>query len=276
MTFKSFIATLGVALSVACAHSTQDSVKSDGETVAKLNNAVTSPARSEEDKARDHYRHPMETLVFFGLRDTMTVVELSPGRGWYTAILAPVVADKGALVLPVSGDPSGDQADEGNRHAKQLADRLAQNPEVFSKVKLLPTTKDGELGAPASADMVVTFRNLHGKNPQEVQTLLAQVHRVLKPGGIFGVVDHRAPPGADPTMGSKTGYLPEQWVIGTITAAGFELAGKSEINANPKDTKDYDKGVWALPPTFANKDVDHDKYVEIGESDRMTLKFVKK
>lgn len=250
--------------------------KTDGETIAKITEAVTSPVRPEEEKQRDAYRHPIETLEFFGLRDTMTVVELFPGRGWYTAILAPVLADKGILIEPVSGDPNGPEEDEDNRYAKRLAERLSQHPEVFSKVKLVQTTKGAELGAPASADMVVTFRNLHNMTPQEMQSLLAEVHNVLKPGGIFGIEEHRAPPGADPALAEKTGYLPEQFVIETVTAAGFALADKSEINANPKDTKDYDKGVWALPPTFANKDQDKDKYASIGESDRMTLKFIKK
>jgi predicted methyltransferase len=246
---------------------------------AELQASIAGAQRTDKEKARDLFRHPKETLEFFGLKDTMTVIELSPGGGWYSAILAPVLRDHGKLIV-VGGDPNGDPKSEGTQNALALHDRFKKAPTVFDKVQEVVWKHDGELafGPPESADMLLTFRNLHnwveGKNADQV---LAAAFKVLKHGGVLGLTDHRANPASsiDPKVIGDTGYIPEDYVIKLVETAGFKLDAKSDINANPKDTKDYPKGVWTLPPTYELGDVDHAKYETIGESDRMTLKFVK-
>jgi predicted methyltransferase len=238
---------------------------SPADTEAKLRAILAMPHRTEVTRHRDQYRHPVETLGFFGLRDDMTVVELWPGNGWYTEILAPLLKDRGKLV--VTNTAKGQKFNE----------MLAAKPDLFGKVSVAvvnPPT-DIKLGPDNSADLVLTFRNIHGWMPGYEDKVFAAAYRVLKSGGVFGVVEHRAKPGSDPAELKDTGYVPEDFVIKRVQEAGFKLAGKSEINANPKDTKDYPKGVWTLPPTLRNGDVEKDKYLAIGESDRMTLKFVK-
>jgi predicted methyltransferase len=251
----------------------------DAATDAKLRASLAGPQRTEKERARDGYRHPLETLEFFGLRANMTVVEISPGGGWYTAVLAPVLHDDGKLFV-AGGDPNGDSKSEGTKNALALKARFDASPDAFGKVQslVLATGKPVDLGPPGSADMVLTFRNFHNwVGSPELDAILAASFAVLKSGGVFGLTDHRANPGVtdDAKVADKMGYLTEDFVIRTVEKAGFKLAGKSEVNANPKDTKDYAKGVWALPPSFDGGDVDHDKYAAIGESDRMTLKFVK-
>ena len=248
-------------------------------TEAKIKAALAGAHRTPKETPRDTYRHPLETLTFFGLKDDMTVVELSPGGGWFTAVLAPVLAEKGKLVV-VGGDPNGPTNAEGTNNAKKLQERFAAHPEAFGKVetRIVREKEEPVLGAPASADMVLTFRNFHNwVESGEDRKMLAAIHAVLKPGGVLGVTDHRAREGApvDAKTVGDTGYIPEAFVVKTIEAAGFKLAGKSEVNANPKDTKDYPKGVWTLPPTYELGDTDRAKYEAIGESDRMTLRFVK-
>jgi predicted methyltransferase len=258
---------------------TEGAAPVDPATDAKLRVSLAGPQRTEREKARDVYRHPLQTLEFFGLHDDMTVVEISPGGGWFTAVLAPVLRDHGKLVV-VGGDPNGDPKSEGTQNALALRDRFQKMPAAFDKVQSVVLKHDAppDLGPPESADVVLTFRNLHnwveGKNADQV---LAAAFKVLKHGGTLGVTDHRANPGAstDPKVIGDTGYIPEDYAIKIVEAAGFKLAAKSEVNANPKDTKDYPKGVWTLPPTYELGDVDHAKYEAIGESDRMTLKFVK-
>ncbi len=239
----------------------------DPATTAKLKEVLAAPHRSEKNRARDIYRHPLETLSFFGLRDDMTVVELWPGGGWYTEILAPVLKDRGKLVV-TGGDPAT------SKGAKEFRDRFGAKPELFGKIDYVvwsPPAKS-ELGPAGSADLVLTFRSVHGWiGGKSVDTVFKAVYDVLKPGGVFGVVEHRARPGMD----VKTGYVEEEAVIRIAAAAGFKLDERSEINANPKDTKDHPEGVWTLPPTLRLGDKDRDKYVAIGESDRMTLRFVK-
>jgi predicted methyltransferase len=238
-----------------------------------LKAAIASKDRTPANVARDAARHPYETLTFFGIKPTMTVVELSPGGGWYTEILAPYLRDHGKLIA------AGESPTSDKEGAKRLTAKFAANPAMYGKVERgvfeVPTTY--KFAAPNSVDMVVTFRNIHnwtGEGDAAVKEIFKSVHTALKPGGVFGVVDHRAPAGK--TVKSDSGYLHQAAVIKMIEAAGFKLAAKSEVNANPKDTADYAKGVWALPPTLANKDVDREKYIAIGESDRMTLKFIKK
>jgi predicted methyltransferase len=241
-----------------------------------LKAAIASKDRAPANVARDAARHPYETLTFFGIKPNMTVVELSPGGGWYTEILAPYLRDKGKLIA--AGESPTSEKEGARKYAANLTKKLESNPAMFAKVQRgvfeVPRTYDF---APAnSVDMVVTFRNLHnwtGAGDDKVKEIFKSIHTALKPGGVFGVVDHRMP--ASKPVDPKSGYLHEAAVIKMIESAGFKLAAKSEINANPKDTADHNQGVWSLPPVLANKDVDREKYLAIGESDRMTLKFVK-
>jgi|HubBroStandDraft_6_1064221.scaffolds.fasta_scaffold471060_1 predicted methyltransferase len=249
----------------------------DASTDAKLRSAIASSDRPADEVARDPWRHPLETLEFFGVRDDMTVVELWPGGGWYTAILAPVLADKGKLVV-TSMDPAGPPDDHAAQGARQYAARLASKPGDFAKVdvRVLHPPADLSLGPDGSADAVLTFRNFHNWVGAGIaEKVLAASFRVLKPGGIFGVEEHRAKADADPTKAGDTGYVPEAFVIDLAQKAGFKLDGRSEINANPKDTKDWPKGVWTLPPVLRLGDQDRAKYMAVGESDRMTLRFRK-
>jgi predicted methyltransferase len=245
-----------------------------GTTVApapatdQLSLAVNGAQRSPENKARDKYRHPEETLTFFGVGPTQHVVELWPGKGWFTEILAPMLRDQGSLTAVVP---------QGN-YLPPYKEFLASQPGVYDRVTLKEIAPPGDIsfGPDASADVVVTFRNVHGWNnngfaPQVFKAAFA----VLKPGGILGLEEHRANPGVAPEQYKDTGYMPEETVIQMAITAGFVLEERSEINANPSDTKDYAKGVWTLPPTLALGDQDRDKYVAIGESDRMTLRFKK-
>ena len=253
--------------------------------------AIGGEHRSADNKARDTHRHPEQTLEFFGVRPEHHVVELWPGGGWYTEILAPYTKAGGKLTVTLY-DPKGPEGYYGTRQANKMLERFAAEADVFGGVEhvVVPQTvtfkEDGKiddikvepftLGEPGSADVVLTFRNSHGWfNRGAAELVYGEAFKVLKPGGVFGVVQHRAAQGADPKQTGDKGYLPEQAVIDAVTAVGFVLDGKSEINANPKDTKDYEKGVWTLPPVLADKDKDREKYVAIGESDRMTLRFIK-
>ncbi|WP_313916320.1 methyltransferase [Tahibacter sp.] len=244
------------------------------------NQVLTGHWRSEANKARDAHRHPRETLAFFGLKPGQTVVEITPGGGWYTEILAPLLKGQGKLVAVVMDPTSAEKEGTQKYLAKSnsaLRDKLAADASTYGEVEVrefaLTTPKFGE---PGSADLVLTFRNVHNfmmwKNDA---AMFKAAFDVLKPGGVLGVTDHRAAPGADMEKIKDSGYIPEDYVIKLATDAGFAPPEKSEINANPKDTKDYEKGVWTLPPSLALGDKDKDKYAAIGESDRMTLKFVK-
>lgn len=244
-------------------------------TAAKITAALAGSHRSEKNRARDQYRHPAQTLAFFGLKDTMTVLELSPGAGWYTEVLAPVLRDSGKLKV-TSSDPNGNPESYGVKRAKEMQELKSAHPEVFDKLELQIVADEMvegySLGEPNSVDLVVSFRSLHGVADSDKAThWLKAVFNVLKPGGTFGLVDHRANVGGE----LKGGYIPEAMAIALCEKAGLKLVEKSEVNANPKDTKDYEKGVWALPPSLSNGDTDRDKYLAIGESDRFTLKFVK-
>ncbi|MBQ5946190.1 class I SAM-dependent methyltransferase [Massilia sp. ST3] len=239
-----------------------------------LKAAIAGEHRSAANKARDVYRHPYETLSFFGIKPNMTVVELSPGGGWYTEILAPYLRDKGKLIV------AGGAMVPENRGAMALKQKFDGAPAVYGKavpaVFAPPSTY--QIAPPNSADMVLTFRNLHnwvGNGDEAFKNTLKEIHKVLKPGGVLGVEEHRLPASMQQDAKASSGYMHEAWVIKTVEGAGFKLAGKSEVNANPKDTADHEKGVWTLPPVLANKDKDREKYLAIGESDRMTLKFVK-
>jgi len=229
-----------------------------------LNQAVAGGWRSDANKARDQYRHPIETLEFFGLMPDMTVVELTPGGGWYTEILAPVLRDHGQLVA-ATGDLNGD-----------YTKKLSANPAIFGKVKLLQflPPQHVKMGPDGSADMVLTFRNLHdwlNDSAAELDSVFQAAFNVLKPGGIFGIEEHRARPYMDAEESSKELHrIPEGYVIALALKKGFVLAGISQVNANPKDVETIN--VHNLLPNLAGK---NESLKAIGESDRMTLKFVK-
>jgi predicted methyltransferase len=231
---------------------------------------VAAPVRTPANVMRDRYRHPTQTLKFFGVKPTDTVVEIWPSSGWYTEILAPLLRDKGAYyaAVPQPGGASG------------VEKLQARNASAFGKVRLAAFPADtGQAGVPdGSADKVLTFRNVHNwrfGGADRAQAAFDAMFRMLKPGGVLGVVEHRLPESRDAAAEQKSGYMKESSVIAFATKAGFKLADKSQVNANPKDTADWPEGVWTLPPSYRLKDVDRARYAAIGESDRMTLRFVK-
>jgi predicted methyltransferase len=251
--------------------------RANKDTKKALEAILASPHRMPGNPERDVYRHPIETLSFFHIRPDMTVVEMGVGEGWYTEILAPLVAQGGKLVV-LSADPAGPPDTMRTVFAKRVARFLGKSPALFGKVQVAVVDPPAriEIGPPGSADLVMAMREMHNwQRRGEIDAYLAAIHAVLKDGGTFGVEQHRAAPGGKAEETAEKGYLPEDWLIQKIEAAGFELEEKSEINANPKDTKDYEKGVWTLPPNYREGDKDKAKYTAIGESDRMTLRFVK-
>ena len=241
-----------------------------------IDQAMVGDHRAQANKARDKYRHPKETLLFFGLRPEMTVVEISPGRGWYTEILAPLLRDRGQYYVAVSAitEKSPDALRQNDADYRGM---LAAAPAVYGKVNLSVISPGAlKLAPQGSADMVLTFRNVHNwAKAGTADAMFKAFHDALKAGGTLGVVEHRAKPDAPFQQQIDTGYMTETYVVETAEKAGFRLVNKSEINANPRDSKDYPGGVWTLPPTLRYGDQDRDKYMAIGESDRMTLKFVK-
>ena len=244
-------------------------------TAAALDQILAGDQRSPEHRARDVYRHPKETLLFFGIRPDMRVVEIWPDAGWYTEIIAPLVHASGKYYAAT--EPADPQSAYLSRRQQAFRDKLVARPDLYggSEITTLGPT-GGEIAPAGSVDMVVTFRNLHDwMNDGSAPQVFAALYRALKPGGILGVTDHRGNPGLPQDPRASNGYVNEDYAIRIIEAAGFKLAGQSEINANPKDTKDYPQGVWTLPPTYRLGATDRDKYAAIGESDRFTLKFVK-
>jgi predicted methyltransferase len=242
----------------------------DEKTATALKTILAGSHRPAVDAARDQYRHPLETLTWFGVKDNMTVVEVWPGGGWYTDILAPFLKEHGTYYAAGAGPES-----EG---AKKFKEKLAGNPDLFGKVKMtvLSAPEKLEVAPAGSADMIVTFRNTHNWMANgQAESVFKAMYTALKPGGVLGVVEHRGNPAVEQDPKAASGYVREDYVIKLAEGAGFQLAGRSEINANPKDTKDYPQGVWTLPPVLRLKEVDKEKYLAIGESDRMTLKFVK-
>lgn len=265
----------GIAAPAAAQHAGHDAASHAGHTAMLLDSALAGSHRSPENRARDTYRHPKETLTFFGLQPNMTAVEVSPGGGWYTEVLAPVLRDGGAYYAAHNNPAASEGAAKGVARFKE---KLAAHPAVYDKVKVSSFGKDhyDSLAPAGSADMVLTFRNIHNWMAQDFAPQAFQAFfKALKPGGVLGVVEHRLPENAtqDPKAGS--GYVKQSEVIRMAEAAGFKLVAKSEINANPKDTADHPKGVWTLPPNYSLGEQDKAKYAAIGESDRMTLRFVK-
>ena len=232
--------------------------------------------RRPDSVVRDKYRHPVETLEFFGFKPTVTVLDFGPGEGWYTELLAPALAKSGKY-LATNTDPSGPADQRSTFYGQVFKGFVDAVPEAYGKVEtVIVDSKSPKLPQDGTVDLVILMREAHGLiNNGVFNAWLGEINHALKPKGVLGIEQHRAPPDANPTESAKKGYVPEKWLIEQVEAAGFKLAGKSEINANPKDTKDYEGGVWTLPPSLIKKDKDRDKYVAIGESDRMTLKFAK-
>lgn len=235
-----------------------------------LKTAILSNDRTESFKLRDQYRHPEETIAFFQIKPNMTVIELSPGSGWYTEIFANYLHEPGNLIA-AHFDANSSRAYFKNSRIK-FEQKISASP-MYKNVSIVDLSSN--LAPKESVDAVVTFRNLHNWLGQQIEDIFSASYRSLKPGGLFGIVEHRANKGTSLENMKKTGYVTEEYAIAIAKKHGFELVATSEINANPKDTKDHPRGVWTLPPTLRLKDADKDRYLSIGESDRMTLLFRK-
>ncbi len=248
---------------------------------AALRTAAAGGHRLVAHVARDAARHPVETLAFFGVKPGDTVVEISPGpAGWYTEILAPYLRDKGQLIA-AADDPASSTAYFANSAARFRA-KLAAMPQVYDKVRVTvfdPATGKLDIAPPGSADKVLTFRNVHNwmasGGEAGSRAVFAATFAALKPGGVLGVVEHRLPADRPFDPKAANGYVHPAHVIKLAESVGFRFDGSSEVNANPRDTVDHEGGVWALPPVLRNRDKNRDHYLAIGESDRMTLRFVK-
>jgi predicted methyltransferase len=244
------------------------------DVVPGLKSAIDSPLRADKNRARDVFRHPAEALTFFGLKPDSVVVEIDPGAaGYWTEILAPYLKEKGRYIAAMPAP----NTDEAKRGLEGFTAKVAADPSVYGKVETATLEADKQpLLAPDSADFVLTFRNLHNWIAKgEAETTLKAFYAALKRGGVLAIVDHRGSDSIPQDPLAKSGYVRQDYAIKLVESVGFKFAGASEVNANPRDTKDYSVGVWALPPTYRLKDVDHAKYEAIGESDRFTLKFVK-
>jgi predicted methyltransferase len=261
---------LCAALLAACATSS-----SRQSTAQQLTTILAGDQRSEANRARDVYRHPKETLLFFGVRPEMTVLEVWPEPGWYTEIIAPLLREKGTYYAAVTpANPASAYATK--RHA-EFAAKLAARPDLYSKVSVVTLPADGsDVVPPGTLDMAVTFRNIHNfMSDGNASQTFATLYRALKPGGLLGVVEHRGNPAVPQDPKAKSGYVNEDYAVKLIEAQGFRLVAKSQVNDNPRDTKDYEQGVWTLPPAFTLGDKDRAKYAAIGESDRFTILFAK-
>jgi predicted methyltransferase len=266
---------IGAVLACALVAAACTAVSSRQTTTDALTTILAGDQRTAEERARDVYRHPKETLLFFGIRPEMSVLEVWPEPGWYTEVIAPLLRDKGKYYAAViAADPTDKHITE---RLNQYRAKLASRPALYDRVVVVALPADGgDIVPPGSLDMVVTFRNIHNWMARDAAPqAFAAMYRALKPGGVLGVVEHRGNPALPQDPQAKSGYVNEDYAIRMIEAQGFRLVAKSEVNANPKDTKDYPQGVWTLPPTYRLGDKDHDKYAAIGESDRFTLRFVK-
>jgi len=244
---------------------------------AALDAALKGEWRDPKNAARDVYRHPKETLSFFGVAPTQTVVEITPGGGWYSEVLAPYLRDGGRYVAAVV-DPAAvaeKSRDYYQRSVDGLRKKFDGGPAQYDRATVVKYDPAAPVfGAADSADVVLTFRNVHNwRKAGQAAGMFKGFFDVLKPGGVLGVVEHRA--NGDVPDDDGSGYVGEAQVIALAEAAGFRLEAKSEVNANPKDGKDHPNGVWTLPPTNQHPEADRAKYQAIGESDRMTLRFVK-
>ncbi len=249
----------------------------DSATLATLDRVLAGDHRSEQNRARDAWRHPKETLSFFGLKQDMTVMEIWPGGGgWYTEVLAPTLREHGQYIA-ASWDPKS-ESKYVQENSKKFAAKLAERPNLYDRAKVVALQAPNELKPvpDGSVDMVLTFRNVHSfMGNDSSDAMYKAMFAALKPGGILGVVGHRGKDGEPQDPKAKTGYVQTGVAIAQVEKAGFKLIGQSEVNANPKDTRDHANGVWALPPTLEGGDTDREKFVAIGESDRFTLRFRK-
>lgn len=267
-----------LALGAPVAAHAEDAAAVAADAAASLERAIKGDWRTPANVARDSYRHPAETLEFFGLKPDQTVIEITPGGGWYSEILAPFLRDRGVYVAAIV-DPAavaeGSGRDYQQRSRDGLEKKFAASPALYDKAKVVAYSPAAPVfGAPGSADRVLTFRNVHNwRSAGQAEGMFKGFFDVLKPGGVLGVVEHRAR--RDVPADDNSGYVGEAQVIALAEAAGFRLDGKSEVNANPRDTKDHPNGVWTLPPSNNHDPSDAARYKAIGESDRMTLRFVK-
>lgn len=245
---------------------------------AAIQAAVDHPSRTEANKTRDNFRNPVATLHFFGVQPQHTVVEISPGAGWYTEILAPLLHDEGTLYA--AHFPANSSSDFAQRSRAAFREKMASHP-IYSRVQLseFAPVEGVQIAPDNSADRVLTFRNLHNWYMQggddAMRLAFNHFYRALKPGGVLGVVEHRLPEDRRDSDWVNSGYFPQSLAIELATEAGFEFVGSSDVNANPRDTADHPRGVWTLPPSLRLGEQDRDRYLAIGESDRMTLKFRK-
>jgi predicted methyltransferase len=267
----SFVKNGLLLLMVCSAASCATSPKVSSSLPKTVSEAVDSTYRTVEHRARDKYRHPLETLQFFGLQPSMTVIEVWPSAGWYAEILAPLLTTEGHYIAAVDSGVSA----ESKAHQTEFKKITSDHPEVkVSEVEFNPPTQL-DIAPAGSVDMILTFRNFHNWMSKKGEgAALESFFTALKPGGILGIVEHRGDSNKPQSKQSK-GYVREDLVVKLAKKAGFVLVGKSEINANPRDTKNYPKGVWTLPPNYAEGEKNRDRYMQIGESDRMTLKFMK-
>lgn len=251
--------------------------KKYGSDKARLKAVLNGDWRAPGNADRDKFRHPEKTLAFFGLKSDMSVFEIGQGAGWYTEVLAPFLAKKGKFFL--AGYDANSEDPQAQFGAKSMEHFINGPAPLYANVETVtqgPSGSPMNLGPEGSLDMVVVIRMFHNVERFDLwDRYMPPAHAALKDGAVLAVVQHRAVEGADPKQSAQKGYLPQQWLIEKIEGYGFKLDKKSEINANPKDTKDYAKGVWTLPPSLAAGDTDKAKYEAIGESDRMTLRFVK-
>jgi predicted methyltransferase len=251
----------------------------DHEDDERLRSAIASEDRPAAQAERDEFRNPYETLSFFGIRPDMTVVELSPGGGWYTEILAPYLKDEGRYIA-AHWNLDGDNVPDFYRRIRGEYEERVSDSERFGEVEIIafdpPELVD--LGQPGSADLVLTFRNVHSwKRAGTFADVARAAHAVLKPGGVFGVVGHRLPEDHEQDPEARSGYVKQSWVVGMVESQGFRLVEASDINANPADTADHPNGVWTILPSLrVPEDEDVERFREIGESDRFTLKFIKR
>jgi predicted methyltransferase len=262
-------------------------VSAEPETVSEgtmaMEDILAADWRTDEDRARDAFRNPAETLAFFEVEPGDTVVEIWPGGGWYTKILGPYLKSGGGTLIAAGFDP--ERSDYAARGMQRFRDNFVEQADTYGDIEVTVFSADSDgMAAPGTADVVLTFRNVHNwMSGEYAEKAFADAFAALKPGGVLGVVEHRLPSSEAQDPVAASGYVHEDYVIALAEEAGFVLEERSEINANPADTADHPFGVWTLPPVSRTEDRDGNtpedfdaaKYQAIGESDRMTLKFRK-